>query len=118
MAYDATAQLMQPDDHGHEHPSNRKYVEIALILTAITLVEVAIYYVQWMHDSGALVPTLVVLSLVKFFTVIAFYMHLKFDDPLFRRIFLAGLFLSVAVITVVITVLVTHRIEIAQNIIN
>ena len=50
-------------DHAHEHPSDRKYVEIAIILTIITAIEVAIYYVEWFHDSGALVPTLIVLSL-------------------------------------------------------
>ncbi len=46
-------------DHGeHEHPSERKYIQIAIILTIITAIEVAIYYIDWMHDSGALVPLL------------------------------------------------------------
>ena len=71
-------------EHGeHEHPSERKYIEIAIFLAIITAVEVAIWYVDWMHDSGALVPTLVFLSIFKFVTVVGYYMHLKFDGLCF-----------------------------------
>ncbi|MGD9714231.1 MAG: cytochrome C oxidase subunit IV family protein [Thermomicrobiales bacterium] len=99
-------------DHGeHEHPSERKYVEIAIFLTIITLIEVAIWYIDWMHDTGALVPTLFVLSILKFVTVIGYYMHLKFDAPLFRYMFVAGLVGSLAVIGALIALLSTHRID-------
>ena len=79
MASNAATHLVDTDDHSHDHPSDRKYIEIAVILTVITLAEVAIYYIDWMHESGALVPTLIVMSLAKFVTVIGYYMHLKFD---------------------------------------
>ena len=69
----------EQEDHSHAHPSEAVYIKIALILVAITSLEVAIYYIQWFHDSGALVPMLAILSIVKFVTVVAYYMHLKFD---------------------------------------
>lgn len=99
-------------DHGeHEHPSPRKYIQIAIILTIITLVEVAIYYIDWMHDSGVLVPALFVLSIAKFLTVIGYYMHLKFDAPIFRYMFIAALIVSLAVIGALIALLRTHTID-------
>lgn len=99
-------------EHGeHEHPSERKYIQIAIILTIITIVEVAIYYIEWMHDSGALVPALFVLSIAKFLTVIGYYMHLKFDAPLFRYMFLAGLIGALAVMGALLVLVSTHRID-------
>ena len=115
MASNLAAHGVNADDHSHDHPSDRKYIEIAAILTVITLAEVAIYYVDWMHDSGALVPTLLIMSLAKFVTVIGYYMHLKFDDPLFRNIFIAGLLVSLAVVGAVAALIVTHRIEVATS---
>ncbi len=103
-------------DHGeHEHPGPRKYVEIAVILTIITIVEVAIYYIEWMHDSGLLVPALFVLSIAKFLTVIGFYMHLKFDAPFFRYVFIAALIGSLVVGGAVIALLRTHTIDIGSG---
>ena len=99
-------------DHGeHEHPSERKYIQIAIILAIITAVEVAIWYVDWMHDSGVLVPALFILSIAKFLTVIGYYMHLKFDSPLFRWMFIAALLGSLAVIGALIALLRTHAID-------
>ena len=35
-----------PDPHMADHPSPRKYVNVAIILAIITAIEVAIYYVD------------------------------------------------------------------------
>jgi cytochrome c oxidase subunit 4 len=79
---------------GHAHPGDAKYVQIAIILAAITAAEVATYYV----DLGvALIPVLLVMMVVKFGIVAGFFMHLKFDTPLFRRLFVAGIVLAVGV---------------------
>ncbi|MEO5740244.1 MAG: cytochrome C oxidase subunit IV family protein [Vicinamibacterales bacterium] len=71
--------------HAH-HPTAKTYVIIGAILTAITIVEVWIYYTPF-QNSKLFVPTLLILSAVKFFTVVAFYMHLKYDHKLFRVLF-------------------------------
>jgi cytochrome c oxidase subunit 4 len=77
------------------HPGARTYVAIGLILTIITAVEVAIFYIPALH--GARVPLLLTLSATKFMLVIMFYMHLKFDSRLFSGVFLAPLLLAVTV---------------------
>ena len=88
------------DVHTHEHPSDKKYVEIALILGLITAAEVATYFV----DIGdALIPTLMVMMVAKFFMVGAWFMHLKFDFRLYTRMFVAGLVLAVAVYIAMLT---------------
>jgi cytochrome c oxidase subunit 4 len=80
----------------HAHPTWRTYVVIGAILTIITAIEVAIYYVPSM--AGVIVPVLLVLSAVKFFIVVLFYMHLKFDSKIFSRVFFAPLFLATLVV--------------------
>lgn len=77
-----------------DHPSDAKYIKIALILGVITAAEVMTYIV----DFGALmVPSLVVMMVAKFGIVAAFFMHLKFDNTLFTRVFVSGLLLAIGV---------------------
>ena len=86
------------DPVAHEHPGELTYVKVAIFLAIITVIEVAIYYIEWMHDTGALVPSLLVLSAVKFFMVVSFFMHLKFDHRLLTYAFIGGLILGGSVI--------------------
>lgn len=83
------------DLHVHEHPSQAKYVQIAIFLAIITAVEVAIYYIDAL--SGILVPTLIILSVIKFITVVGYFMHLKFDSKLLTWTFTAAMLISLAV---------------------
>ncbi len=97
------AQLAHDIDHHddeHGHPSELTYVKIAMLLALITIVEVAIYYVEWFHTSGALVPTLIVLSAIKFYTVVSYFMHLKFDNKLLSFWLVFGLFLGGAIVLI------------------
>lgn len=105
------AMQVPEEDRGQEHLTDKTYVRIAIILVAITTLEVAIYYIQWFHDSGALVPTLAVLSLAKFIIVISYYMHLKVDDRRYRYIFIAGLILAVSIVVALAALMRTHKIE-------
>jgi cytochrome c oxidase subunit 4 len=83
------------EHHEHEHPGLGTYVNIAIFLAVITAVEVAIYYIDTFR--GILVPTLVILSGVKFATVVGYFMHLKFDGKLLAMIFGSALVVSLAV---------------------
>ncbi len=85
----------------HEHPGEGMYIKIALILAAITGVEVAFSY--WPAVDGILAPTLILMSIVKFAIVVAFFMHLRFDSRLFRRLFIAGIGLALFCFTIVLT---------------
>jgi cytochrome c oxidase subunit 4 len=94
MAADTHA---HPADSGHSgHPTVKTYVLIGIILTIVTAVEVAIFYIPAL--SAVLIPVLLVLSATKFVIVVLFYMHLKVDSPLFSRVFFAPLILAVLVV--------------------
>jgi cytochrome c oxidase subunit 4 len=96
------------DSHGtaeHKHPSDRQYVIIAAILAAITAAEVSTYALDFFDDfsTAALVATLFPMMILKFGIVCAYFMHLKYDNPLFRRIFVFGLVLAVTVYSIALT---------------
>jgi cytochrome c oxidase subunit 4 len=62
-----------------------------MVLTAL---EVLASYV----DTGPfLVPLLMVMMTIKFLVVVFWFMHLRFDNKLFRRLFFTGLVLAVFV---------------------
>jgi cytochrome c oxidase subunit IV len=79
----------------HEHGmSDAGYIKIAIILAAITALEVSTYYV----DFGPLfLPSLIIMMVVKFFMVVSYFMHLKFDNKLFSLMFYIGLGLAIFV---------------------
>lgn len=79
----------------HEHGmTDAGYIKIALILAAITGLEVSTYYV----DFGPLfMPSLMIMMVVKFVMVVSYFMHLKFDNKLFSLMFYIGLGLALFV---------------------
>jgi len=80
----------------HAHPTIRQYIVVAVILTIITAVEVAVFYIHWF---GVFVyPILFVLSASKFVLVGAYYMHLKYDPPVMTWLFVGGLVIATATI--------------------
>jgi cytochrome c oxidase subunit 4 len=83
------------EEHGG-HATVGTYVLIGVILTIITAVEVAIFYIPAL--AGVLVPVLLTLSAAKFVIVVLFYMHLKYDHPIFGRVFFGPMFLAVIVV--------------------
>jgi cytochrome c oxidase subunit 4 len=82
--------------HGHQHPTDRQYVIVALILGVITALEVGTYFIED-ASTTLLVATLIPMMIVKFAIVCSYFMHLKYDNPLFRRVFVFGLVLAVIV---------------------
>jgi cytochrome c oxidase subunit 4 len=85
---------MSADSHALEkpHPGPKTYAIIAAILCTITLLEFGAFYTEALQ--GVLVPLLIVMSAAKFALVVMFYMHLKFDHFVFRRILIAGVALG------------------------
>ena len=81
------------DAHGGSHASVGFYWMIAGVLGIITAMEVAIFYIPAI--GGALVPSLLALSAVKFLLVVMFFMHLKFDSWWFTGLFIAGLSIAI-----------------------
>lgn len=74
--------------------SDAGYIRIAIILAAITGLEVSTYYV----DFGVLfLPALLIMMVIKFVMVVSYFMHLKFDNKMFSFLFYAGLVLAIGV---------------------
>ena len=81
----------ETEQHGM---SDAGYIRIALILAAITALEVSTYYV----DFGPLfMPALLAMMVVKFMMVVSYFMHLKFDNRIFSFLFYVGLGLALFV---------------------
>ena len=78
------------------HPTPKTYFIVAMILSAITAVEVAVFYATWLGHG--IIPVLAILSTVKFALVAMFYMHLRYDARLFTSLFVGGLALAFAVV--------------------
>jgi len=96
-----TTQNVEAHEGGHDHPTDAKYIRVAIVLGIVTALEVATYFV----DVGPiLIPALMVMMVVKFFYVAAWFMHLKFDSVVFTRFFVTGLILATAVYCIALTV--------------
>jgi len=76
------------------HPSDLQYIGIAAVLAVLTATEVGVYYLKANH---ATIVVLLILMVLKFTMVVAFFMHLRFDSPILRRLFVTGLVLAVVI---------------------
>ena len=62
--------------HTHAHPTPQQYVLIAVVLVIITAVEVATSYLEGDVNDNLIIAALGIMAAVKFFLVVAWYMHL------------------------------------------
>jgi len=83
-----------PAGEEHAHPTWSTYWKVALILTLITVGEVWAYYIPSFVAGRGFIPTLLVLSALKFTIVVMFYMHLKYDAKIFRVLFTGPLLIA------------------------
>jgi cytochrome c oxidase subunit IV len=86
----------------HGHPTERQYVAVAMVLAAITASEVAVYYVKSLPHP-LLIGLLCGMALVKFTLVVLWFMHLRFDSVIFRRLFVTGIALALAVYLILLS---------------
>lgn len=98
---DAPASLEPSTElHASNHPDEKAYVKVALFLAVVTGAEVAVVYISSLENF--LRPILGVMMVVKFAMVALWFMHLKFDSRIFRRLFILGIILALAVFAVVL----------------
>lgn len=98
----ATAEVdTEHAEHGHDHPTDGKYIKIAVFLGVVTALEVGTYFWEDLfgHEpsTAALILTLFPMMIIKFVVVAMYFMHLKYDNPIFRRIFIFGMVLAIVV---------------------
>jgi cytochrome c oxidase subunit IV len=84
--------------HEEKHPGPLEYVQIGAVLAVITAIEVGLYYIDL--SQTLLVLALLVFSAAKFTLVVLWFMHLKFDHPLFSTMFVMGFLLAISIFAV------------------
>lgn len=91
------AKTATPATHaGHTQSKFHTFVQIAMVLSIITGIEIVIIYLpigKWL-----VVSSLVVLSTVKFLLVIFYFMHLKWDKVFCTILFFIGLVLALGTV--------------------
>ena len=92
----------EPDEHAHPGPG--EYVKIAVILAMVTAIEVGMYYISAI-PRPLFSTLLLVMMVIKFSLVGLWFMHLRFDSPIFRRLFISGIILALLVYTVAFSTL-------------
>jgi len=97
---------------GHSHPTRGTYFKVALVLFALTALEVLAYEVSRRPNAPlhsvvfpVLIPILVVLSAAKFALVAMFYMHLKQDERLFSNLFVFPIIIAAGIIIAMIVII-------------
>ena len=81
------------EDH---HPQAPTYIVVAIILTILTAFEIGVFYAPSLQVI--LVPLLIILAILKFILVAAFYMHLHFDSRVFSALFIFPLGLAALIV--------------------
>lgn len=84
-----------PDEHADHGWPDRKYIWLAVFLAVVTAAEIYAHSVDWL--GPAFVPAMIIMMVIKFAAVVLFFMHLKFDSPIFGWLFYSGLALAVVV---------------------
>lgn len=98
MSEQAATAHQAPEGH---HPGPAEYVKVAVVLAVVTLIEVGTYYVTAIPPA-VFSAALLVMMVVKFSLVVLWFMHLRFDSVLFRRLFVTGIVLALAIYTIVL----------------
>lgn len=101
MSSAAAETTRDEDAHGH-HPTARDYVRIAVVLAVLTALEVSVYFFEM--PTGLIFWGLIVLAVAKFWLVITWYMHLKFDSRLYFRFFIFGIVLALVVFGILMVI--------------
>jgi cytochrome c oxidase subunit IV len=89
------------------HPSPREYVKVAVVLAVVTAAEVGLYYMSL--PNGVLIVALLLFSAFKFGLVVLWFMHLRFDSPVLKRLFVTGLILAGTVYMIVFLIMLANR---------
>ena len=83
-----------------EHPTPKRYVQIAIVLGILTAIEIALYYTE--DIVGVFTdPILIILAVGKFIIVVGWFMHLRFENKMVNRFFAGGMILALILFAIV-----------------
>lgn len=94
---------------GHTHgPSDSRYFTIFWVLFVLTALEVSTYFWEsWFGEGDVVrrvgVTVLLTIMVIKFVLIAGFFMHLRFDAALVRRVFVFGLLVALVIYLVAMT---------------
>ncbi|MGH9198432.1 MAG: cytochrome C oxidase subunit IV family protein [Acidimicrobiia bacterium] len=88
------------DEELEHHPTPAAYVKVAIVLAILTALEVGIIYLKALESWWA--PLLFALMTLKFALVALWFMHLRFDSRIFRRLLILGIVLAFVIYTIVL----------------
>ena len=91
-AVDTDAQRRPAREAHDSHASVATYVRVALILTAVTALEVGVIYIRFL--TPIVVPLLLVMAAAKFVLVVMFFMHLRYDPRPLAAVFVGPLVIA------------------------
>ena len=86
-----------PHTAGGGHATVKTYINVAIALAILTAIEVASLYIPGV-PNGFLITALLVMSVLKFFLVVGFFMHLRYDSNVMRVLFVGPLIIAIAII--------------------
>ena len=78
---------------GEGHATVATYLRVAVVLAIITAVEIGSLYIPG-FPRQALVAFLIVMSVAKFALVVAFFMHLRYDNKILTALFVGPLMIA------------------------
>lgn len=95
---------MSDTEHEHaQHPDTTQYIAVGIILAVFTAIEIGISFAAVPSDIA--IPSLIVLTVLKFALVVLWFMHLRFDSGWYRRLFVFGLVVALAIYAATITLM-------------
>jgi cytochrome c oxidase subunit IV len=101
-ARETEAQAVAHEPELAVHPGPVAYVKVAVVLALATAIEVGLYYVTDDMPAPLYIALLMFFMTFKFAMVVLWFMHLRFDSRLFRRMFVGGIALALTVYLVVL----------------
>ncbi len=91
---------------------NEKYyhfINLGLFLAVLTGIEIVIIFFPW--NPILIFWILVILSVIKFFCVIAWFMHLIYDKLLLALVFMAGLIIATGTVAALMLLFSANEVD-------
>lgn len=103
----------QAQDAASGHPTDRVYFNMLALLSALTIVEVIVFYVT---DSILLrIGILTILLLIKFVAQVGWFTHLRYDDRRLTLVFGGCLFIALSVMVAMVAMMAVDGMFVGHN---
>lgn len=85
---------------GKGHAGPRFYWGVGFFLAVVTLIEVWAFGWEWL--GAWFIPLLLFLSVLKFVGVVAYFMHLRFDNRFYTYTFVSAMIVGIAIFSAIL----------------